>query len=390
VAPRLVRRLDHPALNCARFDNLALTPGPAVLAQSLGIRALPMAQPPAALIPLALAAALLAAPAGAAPLLAQARPGAAVVRIGGSSTVFPIIEQAISAYQKGGRNSQVRIVLQETGTSAGFRRFCRGELALANASRPINSKELKACAAQGIRFVELPIAFDALSVVVNPANTWARMISIKELAALWGRQAQGKVNTWNQVNAAWPRRPIRLCGPGSDSGTYDYFNKAVNGDSQNSRSDYFASENDDALVRCVAKDANALGYFGYSYYATNRKVLRALPVLGTKGMVMPGRESVQKEQYVPLSRPLFLYVNDQIIRNDAEARRFLTFTLQNGLDLAQKAGFIPLPASTYRLVESKLYRHVLGTAFGGDLKPGTSLGITLQRSLEQTKKPEFR
>lgn len=326
------------------------------------------------------------------PAVAGAQPVSSppVVRIAGSSTVFPIVQQAIAAYQQGGRNPQARFELKETGTSAGFRQFCAGQLAIANASRPINRKELGLCARQGVRFVELPIAFDALTVVVNPANTWARLISIAELGRLWERKAQGTIKSWNQVNPAWPKRPIRLCGPGADSGTYDYFNKAVTGDSTNARTDVTTSEDDQVLVRCVAKDPEALGYFGYAYYASQAKALKPLWILGSKGLVAPSVATVQNETYVPLSRPLFLYVNDQMLRSQPQTRRFLTTTLQNGLQLVQQARYIPLPASTYRLVESKLYRHVLGSAFGGELTPGMSLGLALQRSLEQTKKPQFR
>ena len=312
------------------------------------------------------------------------------VRIGGSSTVFPILEVAIAAYKDKTRNAQVRISLKETGTSAGFRQFCNGELAIANASRAINSRELRACQARGVRFIELPIAFDAITVVVNPANRWLSMLSIRQLGQLWGRQAQGKIKQWNQLNPAWPKQPINLCGPGKDSGTYDYFNKAVTGDEANARSDYFASEDDNVLVRCVAKDPNALGYFGYAYFARNRALLKPLMILGSKGMVAPTVASVQSENYVPLSRPLFLYINDQAIKQQPEARRFVTYVLQNGLRFVESAGYIPLPASTYRLVESKLYRNVLGSAFGGKQTVGESLSVTLQRSLEQVKRAQFR
>ena len=314
----------------------------------------------------------------------------AVIRISGSSTVFPIVQLAIRAHQQGGRNPQARFDLQESGTSAGLRQFCRGELTIANASRPINRSELAQCAKKGVRFVELPIAFDALTVVVNPANSWARHISIKELGTLWGRQAQGVIKRWNQVNADWPSRPIRLCGPGADSGTYDYFNKVVNGDSANARTDVTTSEDDRVLVRCVANDPDALGYFGYAYYAANTRSLRPLWVLGSKGLVAPSQAAVQNETYVPLSRPLFLYVNDGMLRTEPQTRRFLTGFLQNGLELVRQARSIPLPSSTYRLVESKLYRHVLGSAFGGELTPGMGLGVALQRSLEQTKRPQYR
>ena len=314
----------------------------------------------------------------------------APLRIGGSSTVFPVMQAAVQAYQKAGANRQVRFELKETGTSAGFRQFCSGQLFLANASRPISAKELKACAAKGVRFLELPIGFDAITVVVNPKNTWASRITTGELSRLWSQAAAGKVTRWSQVNLDWPDRPIRLCGPGKDSGTFDYFNKAINGNDKNSRADVFTSENDNDLVTCVAGNPDALGYFGYAYFQANSKRLRALSVAGGKGLAYPSPLSVQNESYVPLSRPLFIYFNDQALRSQPELRKFVTYTIQNGLKLVKQAGYIPMPSSTYRLVESKLYSHVLGSAFGGDLPVGFTTGQALQRSLDSIKKPEFR
>lgn len=313
------------------------------------------------------------------------------LRIGGSSTVFPIIELAIRAFRAASpSHAKVPIQLSETGTSAGFRQFCSGQLPIANASRPINSRELKLCQQKGVQFIELPIAFDALTVAVNPRNDWARLVTTKELARLWNRGAQGRITRWNQVNIDWPNRPIKLCAPGKDSGTFDYFNKAISGDATNARNDVVSSEDDAVLVKCVASDPNAIGYFGYAYFNANRNRLRALPVVGPKGPVAPSVATVQNETYVPLSRPLFVYLNDQALRGNDLVRRFITYTVQNGLVLTEKAGYIPLPSSTYRIVESKLYRHVLGTAFGGDLPVGQGVGNTLRRSLDSIKKPEFR
>ena len=179
---------------------------------------------------------------------------------------------------------------------------------------------------------------------------------------------------WNQINIDWPDRPLRLCAPGRDSGTYDMFNKAINGDPANARQDVVSSEDDLVLVKCVASDPNAVGYFGYSYYATNREKLKALTVVGPRGPVSPSPRTVQNETYLPLSRPLFLYVNDQVLLQNEPGRRFLNWTLRHGLRLTEKVGLIPLPASTYRLAETKLYRRVLGTAFGGELAVGNALG----------------
>jgi phosphate transport system substrate-binding protein len=330
-------------------------------------------------------AAALSAPAA----IAQSA-AATTVRIGGSSTVFPILQEAIRDYQADGENRQVRIELRESGTTGGMRQFCRGEIAIANASRPISSQELRACAARGVTFIELPIAFDAITVAVHPANTWARAISTTELSRLWRRSAEATVTRWKKVNAAWPDRPIKLCGPGKDSGTFDYFNQAINGSPTDSRRDVTTSEDDNVLVDCVARNPEALGYFGFGYYRANANRLRALPVAGPKGTVAPSVANVQKGRYVPLARPLFLYVNDRALREETELRRFLTHTLQRGLRFTEKAGAIPLPADTYRLVESKLYRHVLGTSFGGDLPVGLSIGEALRRSFDNTKRPAYR
>lgn len=376
MAARLVSRLDGSPLK----HNLALTAQGPGIAQSSVVDVTVMRP----FLRLAwLAPILCVLPVGA---WAASDP----IRIGGSSTVFPVMQAAIAAYQQGGAHRQVRFELKETGTSAGFRQFCSGQLPLANASRPINAKELKSCAAKGVTFLELPIGFDAITVVVNPGNSWASSITTQELARLWKQGAAGSVKTWSQVNLDWPNRPIRLCGPGKDSGTYDYFNKAINGDEDNSRTDYFASEKDNDLVACVAKNPEALGYFGFAYYQANAKRLKPLSVVGKRGAALPSVASVQKELYVPLSRPLFVYVNDRALRQRPELQKFLTYVVQNGLRLVKQAGYIPMPSSTYMLVESKLYRHVTGTAFGGDLPVGLTTGQALQRSLESIKKPAFR
>ena len=310
------------------------------------------------------------------------------IRIGGSSTVFPIMVEAIRAFREAGNSTKIE--LKETGTSDGFRRFCAGQLEIANASRPINSKELKACSSKRINFIELPIAFDALTIVVHPSNTWAKQISTNELARLWGRQAEGKIDRWNEVNLDWPDRPIKLCGPGKDSGTYDYFNKAINGNAENTRRDYASSEDDNVIVRCVAQNPNALGYFGLSYYKANQDKLRALGIVTSSGTVIPSVASVQSGRYQPFSRPLFIYINDKALASRPDLQKFTTFTVRNGLRFVGNAGDIPLPASTYQLVESKLYKRITGSAFSGDLPVGLSIGEALRRSFDANKQPQFR
>lgn len=322
---------------------------------------------------------------------ADAPQGAAPINISGSSTVFPIIERAVEAYRKTERGRDVKVELSEVGTSGGLRQFCAGEIPIANASRPISSKELKACAENGITFIELPLAFDALTVVVNSGNSWASEISTAELARTWSKDAQGKVKTWKQINSAWPDRPLRLCAPGSDSGTFDYFNEAINGDKTNARTDVESSEDDNVLVACAASDPNAMAYFGFAYYQANAERLKALAIAPEGSQpVLPSVENAQNGSYKPLSRPLFVYVNDKQMRANDEIRSFVGFTVGNGLKLVEQAGYIPLPADTYRLVESKLYRHILGTSFGGDLPVGLSIGEALRTSFDATRKPEFR
>ena len=313
------------------------------------------------------------------------------IQISGSSTVFPVSERAVAAYRGTDQGRAVKLELREVGTSAGLRQFCAGEIPIANASRPISSKELKACAGKGITFIELPLAFDALTVVVNRENTWAQAISTAELSRTWGRQAQGKIQRWHQVNLDWLERPLHLCAPGSDSGTFDYFNEAINGDKANARTDVESSEDDNVLVSCVAKNPNAMAYFGFAYYQANAERLRALSIVGPKGLpVAPSLKTVQNGSYQPLSRPLFVYVNDKQMRSNDAIRSFVSFTVGNGLRFVKESGYIPLPADTYQIVESKLYRHILGTSFGGDLPVGLSFSEALRRSFDETRKPEFR
>ena len=310
--------------------------------------------------------------------------------IGGSSTVFPISQAAIQRFKPAANAKGLRFEARSVGTSAGFREFCSGKLAIAAASRPINAKELKTCADAGVRFLELPIAFDAITIVVNPRNSWAKQISTQELSNLWQKAAQQRVTTWKQVNSQWPEQPIKLCGPGRDSGTYDYFNKAINGSEDNSRRDYTASEDDAVIVNCVAKSQNALGYFGYDYYSSNRNKLRALAVHGSKGSVLPSVETVQNSRYLPLSRPLFFYVNEKVMKAEPLVHKFVATTIEAGQRIAKEAGAIPLPDSTYRLVTTKLYRNVLGSAYAGNLPVGLTVGQTLDRSFDNIKKPQFR
>lgn len=313
------------------------------------------------------------------------------IRISGSSTVGPITTLALQGFASTGQGKGASFQpVVENGTGAGFRDFCAGKTAISNASRPISRQELSACKAARVTFYELPIGFDAITVVVNPANSWARDITVPELKTLWSRSADKTVTRWNQVRASWPARPIKLFSPGQDSGTFDYFTKAITGEQGNARRDVFSSEDDSALVKGVATDSNAMGYFGFAYYANNASKLRALAIAGPKGKVLPSVKTVQNETYQPLSRPMFIYVNERELNNNPALRGFVSYYLANAARLVSQEGSVPLSDSQYRLVQNKLFRHVLGSAFAGELPIGLTLGELLNRSIDANKKPQFR
>lgn len=315
----------------------------------------------------------------------------AVIRSSGSSTVGPITTLALEGFGRSGQGrgaSWTPVV--ENGTGGGFRDFCAGKTAISNASRPINTKELSACKATGVTFYELPIGFDAITVTVNSANSWARDITLRELKTLWSRSGEKTVTRWNQVRPSWPVRPIKLFSPGQDSGTFDYFTKAITGEQGNSRRDVISSEDDNLLVNGVASEINAMGYFGFAYYKNNPNKLRALAVLGPKGKVFPTEKTVQNETYQPLSRPMFIYVNAQQLASNPSLQSFVNSYLNNASRLVRQEGSIPLSDSQVRLVQNKFFRHVLGSAFAGELPVGLTLGEVINRSIDANKKPQFR
>jgi phosphate transport system substrate-binding protein len=211
-----------------------------------------------------------------------------------------------------------------------------------------------------------------------------------ELKRLWSRDAQGRVERWNQVNLDWPAKPIKLYGPGKDSGTYEYFNKAINGDADNSRADYSSSEDDNVIVKNISSDPNGLAYFGFANYKANQAKLRALAIEGAKGSVLPSIKNVQNETYQPLSRPIFIYINGNQIKNNPSLRAFIGFYLRNAAGFVAKEGYIPLSNSQYRIVENKLFRDVRGSSFAGELPVGAGIGELLNRSIDSIKRPEFR
>jgi phosphate transport system substrate-binding protein len=286
---------------------------------------------------------LVAAFLAAAPAAAQQR----IVRIDGSSTVYPVTEAVAEDFQKA-KKQQVKVTVGISGTGGGFKKFCRGETDISNASRPILKKEIEDCKAAGIEYFELPVAFDALTVAVNPKNTFVRQLTLAELKKMWEPAAQGKVTRWSQVNPQWPDQPMKLFGPGADSGTFDYFTEAVVGKAKSSRGDFTASEDDNVLVQGVSRDVNGLGYFGFAYYVENRDKLRAMPIVNEKGQaVAPSMESVENGTYTPLARPIFIYASARALAKP-EVREFVEYYLANGAKLAKEVKYVPLPASAYR------------------------------------------
>ncbi|MCX8518618.1 MAG: PstS family phosphate ABC transporter substrate-binding protein [Methylophilaceae bacterium] len=299
------------------------------------------------------------------------------VRADGSSTVYPITEAVAEEYQKA---QKVKVTAGISGTGGGFRKFCRGDTDVQNASRPILKQEIVACQAMGISFIELPIAYDALTVVVNRNNSFLKSISIAELRKMWSPEAQGQIKTWQQVNKAWPDSPLKLFGAGSDSGTFDYFTEAVVGKAKSSRGDYTASEDDNVLVKGVESDKGALGYFGLAYYEANQQRLRAVPIVAetSSQAVMPSLETVMNGSYQPLSRPLFIYVNAKSA-NRPEVKAFVDFYLKAAPQLVLEAKYIPLTATEYQAVTQHWLSLKTGTGFMGMPEVGLKVQDILKR-----------
>jgi phosphate transport system substrate-binding protein len=304
---------------------------------------------------------------------------APIVKIDGSSTVYPISEAVAEEFQKS-RRGAVRVTVGISGTGGGFKKFCRGETDVSDASRPISAKEMAACAEAGIKYVELPVAFDALTVVVNPKNTWIKELKVEELRKMWEPAAQGKITRWNQVNPSWPNAPLKLFGPGADSGTFDYFTDAINGKEKASRGDFTASEDDNVLVQGVSRDVNAIGYFGLAYYAENRDKLKAAPIVdkGSSRAVSPSLETVMDGTYQPLARPIFIYVSDKAMQR-AEVREFIEFYLKNAAALVKEVGYVPLARQHYDVALKNFSAEKLGTAFGGKSEVGVKVEELLAR-----------
>ncbi|HSD75235.1 MAG TPA: PstS family phosphate ABC transporter substrate-binding protein [Steroidobacteraceae bacterium] len=312
------------------------------------------------------------------PFLGVGRAEAQVVKIDGSSTVFPITEAVAEEFQIQKRG-KVRVTVGISGTGGGFKKFCRGETDISDASRPILKAEMETCAKAGIKYIELPVAYDALTVVVNNKNTWADTITVAELKKMWEPAAQSKITNWNQVNSKWPKRPLKLFGPGSDSGTFDYFTEATVGKAKSSRGDYTASEDDNVLVQGVIANEDALGYFGYAYYAPNASKMKAVKIVNRKGEpVLPSAATVLDGSYEPLSRPIFIYVNAESARKP-EVKEFVEFYLSQAAPLVTEVKYVPLADQAYQIALAHFRNSKLGTAFGGTPEVGLKVEDLLAR-----------
>ena len=302
-----------------------------------------------------------------------------VVKIDGSSTVFPITEAVAEDFQKM-KKGAVKATVGISGTGGGFKKFCRGEIDIANASRPILKKEMEDCRAAGIKYIELPVAFDALTVVAHPNNKFLTQITVDELKKMWEPAAQGKVMRWNQVNPAWPDAPMKLFGAGADSGTFDYFTEAIVGKAKSSRGDFTASEDDNVLVQGVSRDVNSLGYFGYAYYAENSKKIRAVPIVEKAGKpaVLPSMETVINGSYQPLARPIFIYVSAKSL-DKPEIKEFVEYYLKSAPKLVKEVKYVPLTDADYKHALENFNKKKTGTAFGGEAEVGVKVSDLLRR-----------
>ena len=310
---------------------------------------------------------------------APAEGRSAVIAIDGSSTVFPINEAVAEEFQK---ENAAKVTIGVSGTGGGFKKFCSGEIAVAGASRPIKPTEEEACAASKVEYIELPVAYDGLAVITHPKNTWAKSLTVAELKKLWEPAAQGKITKWSQLRTGFPDKEIHLFGPGVDSGTYDYFTKAIVGKEHESRGDYTSSEDDNMLVQGVSRDVGGLGFFGLAYYEENKDKLALLGIDdgvddNGKGPILPSSETVRDGTYQPLSRPIFIYVSKSAAARP-EVKAFVDFYLTKGEALVKDARYIPLPAKAYELAHKRFTNAVTGSLFAGK---GSQVGVTVEALL---------
>jgi phosphate transport system substrate-binding protein len=315
---------------------------------------------------------------------AQAGASAALITLDGSSTVFPIAEAVAEEFGKANPNVRTPTV-GISGTGGGFQKFCRGETDISNASRPIRPAEIEACRKAGIEYIEVPIAYDGIAIVVNPKNTWADSITVAELKTMWAPEAQGRVTRWIQIRPSWPNREIRLFGAGVDSGTYDYFTEATVGKEGASRGDFTSSEDDNVIVQGVGSDELALGFLPLAYFEENRERLKLVPVDDARGdngggPIAPSAETVRGGTYQPLSRPLFIYVARKAA-DRPEIQQFVEMFFSRD-DLVREVGYIELTPQIHELARKHFADRKIGTAFG---EGGSQVGMTLEALLARER-----
>ncbi|WP_017661726.1 PstS family phosphate ABC transporter substrate-binding protein [Baaleninema simplex] len=299
------------------------------------------------------------------------------VLVDGSSTVFPISEAMAEEFMN--ENPDVRVTVGVSGSGGGFKKFCAGETDISNASRPIKESEMELCEEAGIEYVELPVAFDGISVVVHPDNDWVECLTPDELGAMWEPDAEGTITNWNQIRDTFPDKPLSLYGPGTDSGTYDYFTDATVGEEGESRGDYTASEDDNVIVQGVSTDDGGLGFFGFAYYEENKDSLKIVPIENANGeCVVPSEEVIADGSYNPLARPIFFYVKTESLENKPAVAAFAQYHLaQENQDLVSEVGYVPLKDELLTKASDRLDNQVIGTMFEG----GSSLGVKLSDKL---------
>jgi len=304
-----------------------------------------------------------------------------IIKIDGSSTVYPITEAIAEEFQITKKNL-IKVTVGVSGTGGGFKKFCRGEIDIQDASRPISKTEMADCKKTGIQYFELPVAFEGTVVAVNSKNTWLNEISVEELKKIWEPAATGNIKKWNQVNNQWPDAEFKLFGAGSDSGTFDYFTEAIVGKAKSSRGDYTASEDDNTIVKGIAGDKNAIGYLPMSYYEENKKTLKALAISSgakaqLKNAVLPTKVTVENGTYFPLSRPLFIYVSVSAAKR-AEVSEFVKFYLKSAAEMVPQVKYVALPARAYTMAEEHFSKGKSGTVFGS----GSHVGLKIEELMK--------
>ena len=307
-----------------------------------------------------------------------------MVTLDGSSTVFPISEAVAEEFQRA--NPGIRVTVGISGTGGGFQKFCRAETDISDASRPISATEIEACKKVGVEYIELPVAYDGIAIVVHPKASWIADITAAELKVLWAPEAQGKVTRWRQVRPSWPDREIHLFGAGVDSGTYDYFTEAITGKAKASRGDFTSSEDDNVLVQGVSSDELALGFIPFAYYEENLDKLKLIPVDDGKadngaGPVLPGPETIRTGTYQPLSRPVFIYVSTKAAERP-EVQKFVEFYLNQADALVREVNYVGLGQAAYQLVGERFAGRVTGSLFAG---AENTVGVTIEQLLARER-----